>query len=173
MASHHRSKRVKSLDASSVVAELPRLCRSQLEAVAKAAVESSSEAAKAAAIVLNQSNKSLKHCVRCHCDFDPEVAGAYDCVMEEHDENNGMIESGGSGFEWLWPCCEKNEDSGEPCWIGRHIVSWGQGGDGYWKDEELAGEWSRRSEGECFECKHAQGWCTTCCTCGQAGDEDE
>lgn len=167
--SQHRSKRTKCMDAASIVAQLSRLRRSQLEEVAKAAVESSDEAFQAAAKVLVV-EKTLQHCVRCHEDYDPENSSGHSCAMEEHDEDNGMIESGKSGRVWLWPCCEQDEATADYCWIGSHISSW-EDGDDYWKDEEMVKAWKHRDTSECFECKHGDGWCTTCCTCGGAGND--
>ena len=107
-----------------IVQELPKLRRKQLEAIAEAAIKSCDKARLAASKVLHQSS-FLQHCVRCHEDFDPDVSSSWKCIMEGHDTNNGMIETGTNyGKDWLYPCCLKYDDSDEPCWIGRHILSW-------------------------------------------------
>ena len=79
--------------AESIIQELPSLTRSTLEAIAAAALRSSNEAVNAAEKVLHTKKSTLLHCLRCHEDFDPSVQGSDQCIMEDHDENNGMIES--------------------------------------------------------------------------------
>eukprot|EP00957_Ditylum_brightwellii_P112282 8560800-Ditylum_brightwellii.AAC.1 len=86
MASRNNNKRK---SASSIIDDLPRLQRSTLEAVAAAALRSSNEAVLAAERILRQKKKVLKHCLRCHEDFDPETAaGSFSCVMHVHDESD-------------------------------------------------------------------------------------
>jgi hypothetical protein len=94
----------KAADALAIVNQLPNLRRSVLEAVATAAICSSNEAVWAAEKVINQKSVTLvskQHCLRCHEDFDPDDPS--DCKMEEHDENNGMVEADNSGFNYIYP----------------------------------------------------------------------
>lgn len=183
--------------ADDIIRQLPKLRRAMLEKAAAAAILSSSVAAQAAADSLrmnkshdgDSSDNHFQHCVRCHEDFDPDTAGPYDCIMEEHDENNGMIEVGTSGLNYMYPCCHQEDDDG-PCWTGSHLVSWEEAevtqidqgqtytklnDGGYWKDQELALKWnSRANKSICFECSkngdddYPYEPCADCCTCGKA-----
>ena len=183
MSNRPNNKRKHDHDLNKIITELPKLSRSTLEAVAKASLESSPTAVSAAEKVLATKKVTLQHCLRCHEDFDPEDYSM--CTMYEHDQNNGLIESGTSGMCWLNPCCLKDEDSGEPCWTGTHVTSWSEFSDkekehwcnvpdteNYWQDREFAllAAASKANNNECLGCKVDNG-CSTCCTCD--GDEDD
>lgn len=174
-----------------IIGTLPTLRRAKLEAVAAAAIQSSSAAVRAAALEIteNEQDSHFQHCVRCHEDFDPDTSGPYDCVMENHDEQNGMIEVGNSGMEYIYPCCHLDDGDG-PCWTGSHLASWenvkvtqidkGQtytkfNDGGYWGDQELAPKWNSctRHISICFECTNEDDFhepCVDCCTCGNAAE---
>jgi hypothetical protein len=122
-------------------------------------------------------------------DFDPEDPS--DCKMEEHDEENGMIESGGSGRLFIYPCCFKSERSDDHCWVGSHVTDGSEFSTkekthfcsevddvNYWKDREVALKWKKfqkqqkRKQAQqsiaCFNCDHDEEPCVTCCVCGNA-----
>lgn len=128
---------------------LDDLQRDALLAIAKSAIQSPNapeETLQLASQFVSQRANRMLHCVRCHDDYDPNYAGKKDCVMEDHDEGGGMIRVPGEGGwdEFAWPCCEKMEDSGEPCFEGSHISSWAEGG-AYWRDDDPCDE-------ECSKC---------------------
>jgi hypothetical protein len=193
--SNRPSNKRKHDNAESIIDELPDLARSTLEAVAAATLRSSGKAVTAAKKVLKTKKVTKLHCLRCHEDFDPETAGYNSCTMEEHDENNGMIESGSSGMCWLYPCCLKDEDCDEPCWIGSHVTEYSEFSteekehwcstpdtENYWKDRQLALAHEDRliistpalagasAPKDCIVCKVGQ-YCSTCCTCGECDEE--
>lgn len=166
-----------------IVQELPKLRRKQLEAIAEAAIKSCDKAKLAASKVLHHKSSYLQHCVRCHEDFDPDVSSSWQCITEGHDTNNGMIETGNNyGKDWLYPCCLKYHDSEEPCWIGRHLLTWNEftpaeepylvdrPSEDYWNDKNLAEKWSRQ---ECVACAIDDPYCIPCCTCDDAEEEEE
>ena len=192
------SSKRKAADAQAIIDELPNLRRSTLEAIATSALRSSNEAVWAAEKVLNQKRKVAKalkqHCLRCHENFDPEDPS--DCKMEEHDEENGMIESGRSGRLYLYPCCFKSDGSDDYCWVGSHVTDGSEfstkekkhwcsevDDENYWEDREVALKWKKfqkqqqckqaQQSNACFECHNEDDPCVTCCVCGNAEEAEE
>ena len=143
MSSNNNNKRAKvQLSVPEIIDQLPMLSRDTLLQIAESALESSSLSEvtlQLASRLVSQRAARMLHCVRCHEDYDPDYAGPRDCVMEDHDESEGMIRMGGPGGwdRFAWPCCNKMEHDNEPCFEGQHISDFSDGGH-YWKDDILA-----------------------------------
>lgn len=202
-----------TVDVVEVVRALPRLPRDELERVARAAIEASDTAAKAAAVLTaaavakidaeeqaksataaqaqtvaaaaNRAKRArMRHCTRCHEEFDPQNTDG--CSVEDHDESTWtrMRGRGGGWDEFGYGCCGALEgEDGGPCWTGDHTsISFikdakellGHSAEFCWRDRDYAKKmqgWSGVTAAECYGCQYD---CERCCTCGaNADNEDE
>jgi hypothetical protein len=147
-----RAKLSLDVDAHKVLAKrLGDLEKDDLVKIAKVGIESSEAAFNMAKTLVYERESRLLHCVRCHENYDPRHCGDADCVMDEHEEDEGMIRAGRNSSGWdefAYPCCEKMEDDYGPCFKGHHISDCEAGG-GYWNDDNLQ---DLNEEGDCSEC---------------------
>jgi hypothetical protein len=136
-------------DASRIACRLGELSKVALEDVARVGITESSEAAlKLAKFLLSAKDSRMLHCVRCHENYDPST-NSNGCVMDDHDEGEGMIRCNRGGWDaFKYSCCKKYEDDSSPCFVGPHIEKYGDGGR-YWDDDSLE---ETNKEGDCPVC---------------------
>ena len=150
MSSQPEAKRAKiSPDVGTIACRLNELVRGDLEKVARAGITESPAALNLAKTLISMTESRMLHCVRCHENFDPHHTGNTDCVMEGHDDTNGMIRCRSQeGYDaFAHPCCEKMEDDYDPCFAGPHISTYEYGD--YWGDFDLE---EINQDGDCSKC---------------------
>ena len=62
-------------------------------------------------ILLTKTESHIRHCVRCHTNYDSMHTGKKHCVMDEHNENEGTERCGGQrGWDdFKYICCGTTE----------------------------------------------------------------
>jgi hypothetical protein len=155
-SSDNKRKRSNDEDSNKVAEEASKLGRDQLLELAQLGIRQCPEVHGRAQQLLKKPKNCLLHCVRCHEDYDPNYAGNKDCKFDEHNES--LIEIDHHQFKW--ECCGQIEGEEEnPCFEGRHISDWGEGG-AYWKDEDMkAGVTEHPDEDDDDD---STNWCSTC-----------
>ena len=149
MSSQPEAKRAKiSPDVGTIACRLNELVRGDLEKVARAGITESPAALNLAKTLISMTESRMLHCVRCHENYDPST-NSNGCVMDDHDEGEGMIRCNRGGWDaFKYSCCKKYEDDSSPCFVGPHIEKYGDGGR-YWDDDSLE---ETNKEGDCPVC---------------------
>jgi len=141
---------------SNVLESLNRMPRIQLESICRHALQASQEAHAVAERLWQESQARIRHCIRCHTDFDPRFNGRQSCVWKQHDDTKSASK-GSSPDKDVYACGHTSKDT--VCWKGPHTIRFLETSP-CWLDQQMR----QGKVSCCASCQYGHD-CRECCTC--------